>query len=204
MYCILFVGRTDENGSVGVDVCVDVGDSACGGVGVGVGVDGDIEVGVDIGVGVGVVVGDEDGPGDKGVGVGVDGDGDKDGPDDNGVGVGVGVDGDGEKDDRGDNGVGVGVHDLFFLRDKIKSAVGQEKVQGCLLLLHAWEESSDKKSYSSLKTFMAKSVRPVCNCLCNHHGGNIDLFVTHHDIQNSIHNFYKKCRGNINSSCVSD
>ena len=168
MYCILFVGRTDENGSVGVDVCVDVGDSACGGVGVGVGVGGDIEVGVDIGVGV--VVGD--------------GDGDKDGP--------------------GDNGVGVGVRDLFFLRDKVKSAVGQEKVKGCLLLLHAWEESSDKKSYSSLKTFMAKSVRPVCNCLCNHHGGNIDLFVAHHDIQNSIHNFYKKCRGNINSSCVSD
>jgi len=186
MYCILFVGRTDENGSVGVDVCVDVGDSACGGVGVGVGVDGDIEVGVDIGVGVGVgvVVGDEDGPGDKGVGVGVDGDGDKDVP--------------------GDNGVGVGVHDLFFLRDKVKSAVGQEKVKGCLLLLHAWEESSDKKSYSSLKTFMAKSVRPVCNCLCNHHGGNVDLFVAHHDIQNSIHIFYKKCRGNINSTCVSD
>jgi len=50
MYCILSLGRPDENGSVGVGV--DVGESACGGVGVG------------FGVGVGV-----DRSGDKAVGV---------------------------------------------------------------------------------------------------------------------------------------
>ena len=132
-----------------------------------------------------------DGPGCSGID-----DGDQNGDGD--------VDCGGCDDDDGDEGAGVGANDLFSLRNKIKNSIGPEKVRGCILLLHAWDASKDKKSYSSLKTFMTKVVRPVCNCLRNHHGGNIDLFVAHHDVQNSIHNFYKKCRGNINSTCVSD
>ena len=32
---------------------------------------------------------------------------------------------------------------------------------------------------------MAKEFGPVCNCLVNHHDGNIDSFVAHHDIENT-------------------
>jgi len=140
---------------------------------------------------------DVDGIGDDGVDVG-DGNGDGvDVGDGNGDGD-IGCSGDGGDDD-GDDGVGVrvGVHDLFSLRNKIKSSDGPEKVKGCVLLLSAWEKSKDKKTYSSLKTFMAKVVRPVCNCLKYHHGGNIEEFISHHSLT-SIHNFYKKCKGNGN------
>ena len=85
--------------------------------------------------------------------------------------------------------------DLYFLRNKIKDSEGAEKVHGCLLLLHGWNACKNKKAYSSLKTFLAKSVRPVCNCLKNHHNGNVELFITHHNLS-SIHNFYLKCKGN--------
>jgi len=111
-------------------------------------------------------------------------------------------DGGGDGDDGGigggnvDCGAGeVSETDLHFLRDKIKNSEGVEKVQGCLLLLRAWKACNNKKSYSSLKTFLAKSVRPVCNCLRNHHNGNVEAFLSHHQLS-TIHNFYLKCKGN--------
>ena len=142
--------------------------NVCDGIG-GDGVDGIGDDGVDVG----------DGHGD-----GVDvGDGNVDGD--------IGCSGDGGDDDGG----GDGGTDLYFIREKIKNSEGVEKVQGCLLLLQAWKACNDKKAYSSLKTFLAKSVRPVCNCLKNHHNGNVELFISHHNLR-SIHNFYLKCKGN--------
>ena len=117
-------------------------------------------------------------------GGGIDGGGDGD---DGGIGGGDGDDGDD------------GETDLHFLREKIKNSEGVEKVQGCLILLRAWKACNNKKSYSSLKTFVAKSVRPVCNCLHNHHSGNVEAFLSHHQLC-SIHNFYLKCKGN-GSTC---
>ena len=124
-----------------------------------------------------------------------DGDGNVDG-----VGEGGDVDDGGDVcDDIVGDGGGDGGTDLYFLRDKIKNSEGVEKVQGCLLLLHAWKACNNKKAYSSFKTFLAKSVRPVCNCLKNHHNGNVELFIRHHNLR-SIHNFYLKCKGN-GSTC---
>ena len=156
----------------------------------GVGCDGGGDGG---GVGVGVNVGGSAGDGDGvGVGVGVDvGVGDAGGIGD------VGDDRVGESCDGQKDGVGVGVPDLLVLRDKIKNAVAPEKVRGCVLLLRAWDICKEKKSYSSLKTFVAKSVRPVCNCLRFHHNGNVEEFVSYHSLT-SIHNCYKKCKGNGN------
>ena len=132
--------------------------------------------------------------GDVDVDCGIDGGGDEDG--DRNVDGGSGGD-----DDGGDvcedivDVVGDGGTDLLFLRNKIKNSEGAEKVHGCLLLLHGWNACNNKKAYPSLKTFLAKSVRPVCNCLKNHHNGNVELFITHHNLS-SIHNFYLKCKGN--------
>jgi len=138
-----------------------------------------------------------DGGSDVDVDCGIDGGGDEDG--DGNVDGGSGGDGDGDDivgdvcDDIVGEG-GDGGTDLYFLRDKIKNSEGVEKVQGCLLLLHAWKACNNKKAYSSFK-FLAKSVRPVCNCLKNHHNGNVELFIRHHKLR-SIHNFYLKCKGN--------
>ena len=120
-----------------------------------------------------------------------------------GVGIGIGC-GYGDRDGGGDvdcGGGGTGEIDLHFLRDRIKNSEGVEKVQGCLVLLRAWKACNNKKSYSSQTTFIAKSVRPVCNCLRNHHSCNVEAFLSHHQ-HSTIHNFYLMCKGN-GSTCSS-